>query len=914
MLKKPSYEELERRVVELEKQLRLRAVNATLRKSTELFEKIFRSQPDAVFILDAGIPPKIIDCNPAAESIFGYSRNEMLNETTEILHISQDALRDFQKKLYPKIFGQGLFHLDNFMMKRKDGAIFPSEHSVAALSNEKDERTGWLSVVRDITSRRKAEEALRRSEEDFRSVVEDMPALICRFLPDGTLTFVNSRYCSFFNKKREELTGRNFFQFIPEDEREKVRMHFMSLSAEFPMVTYEHQVIAPDGTVRWQQWTDRAIVDEGGRVREFQSLGIDVTERRAIEDALRESERKYRDLFNNAQVGICRTRISDGRIIDANYCAARMLGYDNLEEFTAEYVFSERYVDAGTREQLISMLREKGEVSNFEARFFRKDDSVMWARYSARAYPEEGCLEAVIVDATEEKQASAKLVDSEKKYRMLIENAGDAIFIVQDQQVKFPNRKAKELESHLGLELDQHPFTHYIHPDDRDLVMDRNQKRMSGDKVPETYTFRLVGKDESVRWVELNAVLIDWEGKPATLNFLRDITLQKEIESRLQQVRRMEALGTLAGGIAHDFNNLLMGIQGRTSLMLLDMKPSDPRFEELKNIEEIVKSGADLTKQLLGFARGGKYEVRPTNLNGLILKTVSMFARTRKEIKVLKRFEKHIWTVEVDRIQIEQVLLNLFLNAWQAMPEGGELYLQTENVILTQTDAELYQGAPGKYVRLSVNDTGIGMDEATQQRVFEPFFSTKGIGRGTGLGLASAYGIIKNHNGIISVNSKEGVGTAFNILLPASNKEPLEESESVEEVVQGAGTILLVDDEEMILAIVEKVLLKLGYKVFIARNGREALRIYDRRKNEIDLVVLDIIMPEMSGGEVYDRLKAMDPNVKVLLSTGYAIEGEASRILETGCEGFIQKPFKIGLLARRIREILENKRSISSCC
>ncbi|GAG21264.1 unnamed protein product, partial [marine sediment metagenome] len=254
-------------------------------------------------------------------------------------------------------------------------------------------------------------------------------------------------------------------------------------------------------------------------------------------------------------------------------------------------------------------------------------------------------------------------------------------------------------------------------------------------------------------------------------------TEKKRLEAQFQAAQRMEAIGTLAGGLAHDFNNILMGIQGNTSLILLHKTSTHPDYERLKGIEEGVKSGAELTRQLLGFARGGKYEVRPTNLNELIENQNHMFGRTKKEITIRGKYEDKPWTVEVDQGQIEQVLLNLYVNAWQAMPGGGDLYIETENVTLDEDYAKPFNMEPGRYVKISVTDSGVGMDEATQQRIFEPFFTTKEMGRGTGLGLASVYGIIRNHGGIISVYSEKGKGTTFEIYLPVSQRELIKEEE-----------------------------------------------------------------------------------------------------------------------------------------
>ncbi|MDY6987015.1 MAG: response regulator [Thermodesulfobacteriota bacterium] len=406
----------------------------------------------------------------------------------------------------------------------------------------------------------------------------------------------------------------------------------------------------------------------------------------------------------------------------------------------------------------------------------------------------------------------------------------------------------------------------------------------------------------------------DVDGSPLILELGIDNTERKRAEeerkklgAQLQQAQKMEAVGTLAGGIAHDFNNLLMGIQGRVSLMLMDMDSDHANFIHVTGIEDAVKKGADLTRQLLGFARGGKYEVKPTDPNDLVQKSSEILGRAKKEIKIHRKYEKDIWTVEVDQGQIEQVLVNLYVNAWQAMPGGGDLYLETRNVYLDQKVTEAYGVAPGNYVQISFTDTGVGMDEETRQRVFEPFFTTKEVGGGTGLGLASAYGIIKNHGGIINVYSQPGQGSTFNIYLPASEKAVTSHKEPLADVLGGIETVLLVDDEEMIVDVGNEMLTALGYHVMVASNGKQAIALYEHNKDKIDMVILDLIMPDMGGGEVYDRLKEINPKVKVLLSSGYSIEGQANKILERGCDGFIQKPFNIREVSEKLRDILEDK-------
>jgi len=282
-----------------------------------------------------------------------------------------------------------------------------------------------------------------------------------------------------------------------------------------------------------------------------------------------------------------------------------------------------------------------------------------------------------------------------------------------------------------------------------------------------------------------------------------------------------------------------------------------------------------------------------------------MFGRTKKDITIREKYDPDLCTVEADQGQIEQVLLNLYVNAWHAMPAGGDIYLETNNVILDESYIKPYKVQPGRYAKISITDTGVGMDETIRRRVFEPFFTTKEMGRGSGLGLASAYGIIKNHGGIINVYSEKGHGTTFTIYLPASEKKIVREKGMSVMMVKGTETILFVDDEEMIRNVGQELLEELGYKVLIARDGEEAVNIYKANKDGIDLVILDMIMPGTGGGEAYDRLKGIDPGIRVLLSSGYSINGEAAKILERGCSGFIQKPFDMQGLSTKIREILD---------
>ena len=518
-------------------------------------------------------------------------------------------------------------------------------------------------------------------------------------------------------------------------------------------------------------------------------------------------------------------------------------------------------------------------------------------------------------DITKIKKLEEALEKSEEKYRQLIEYSSEAIFIVTNGKISYANNSTQKMIGYPLEDLKLISFINLMISEDREMVFNRQKAILQGYESANHYTFRIETKEGSTIWVEADSVAIQWEGVTSTLNFMRDITKQKKTETRLLQAQKMESIGTLAGGIAHDFNNLLMGIQGHTSLSLLKLNKNDIHYEHLyehiKTIETLVTSGANLTKQLLGFARGGKYEVKRADLNTLIEKTSKTIGRTKKEIRIHRNLEKDLWPTDVDQGQIEQVLLNLFVNAWQAMPNGGDLYIETKNIFLDEDRFKAYGKRKGRYVKISVTDTGIGMDEKTKERIFEPFFTTKEMGHGTGLGLASVYGIIKNHNGFINVYSEKGKGTTFNIYLPASTPDDQKDEDRELDVagdILCTETVLLVDDETMVLNVASDMMRTMGYTVITASDGSTAVNLYRENHQRIDLVMLDMVMPDMSGSDVFDEIKKINPQAKVLLSSGYSLNGQASRIMERGCDGFIQKPFTLDEISTLLRQILGQSR------
>ena len=384
---------------------------------------------------------------------------------------------------------------------------------------------------------------------------------------------------------------------------------------------------------------------------------------------------------------------------------------------------------------------------------------------------------------------------------------------------------------------------------------------------------------------------------------LKEMSVFRRRQRQQQQEDKMDAISTLSGGIAHEFNNLLTGIQGTISMILAGMNRHSPDYKKLQRVESYVETGHELTKQLLGFGIDNTYEVKPTDLNILVEKMWDEVIAPKDGIQGKQSLEDGLWLSNVDGGQIEQVLSHLFMNAREAMPAGGELHIETENVVFDQNYADFFGVPQGDYVKITLTDTGEGMDYAVQEKIFDPFFTTRP--QCTGLGLTFAQRIVVNHGGLINIYSENGRGTAVNIYLPASSgKARLEKETGPNQVLTGTETVLLVDDERMILEVGGEMLRELGYHVHLANSGPEAVHIYGKQGTDIDLVILDMIMPDMDGRKTYDRLREINPDIKVLLASGYSITSQVSEILTQGFSGFIQKPFNLIRLSKKMRAIL----------
>jgi PAS domain S-box-containing protein len=504
----------------------------------------------------------------------------------------------------------------------------------------------------------------------------------------------------------------------------------------------------------------------------------------------------------------------------------------------------------------------------------------------------------------ERKRTEEALRQSEEKYRELVENAGDAIVVARDGMLCFVNSRAIELSGYSEKELKSKPFTAVIHPQDREMVQRNYFQRLSGKHVPADYSFRCLHKDGSVKWVELNTVPISWEGAPATLNFLRDITEKNRMEEELLKVQKLEAIGVLAGGIAHDFNNILASVMGNVSLAKMDVSPNDKVYPLLESAEGASIRAKALTQRLLTFSKGGAPVKEITTISDVIV-GCSKFALSGSKVGCEFNLPTDLWPLEIDVGQINQVIQNIIINADQAMPDGGTVRISAVNIVTGTNQGLPLQ--PGKYVLLTFQDTGSGIPEVNLNKIFDPFFTSKK--HGSGLGLTTAFSIIKRHDGHIAVESQVGVGTSFKVYLPSSNKDFQQKDENAIIDIQGEGKILVMDDEEMIQTIVQQMLHQIGYEVELANDGQEAIELYQEALNAgkpFDMVILDLTVPGAMGGkEAIARLCIIDANIKAIVSSGYSNDPVMSNYEEYGFSGVVEKPYNLQKLGETLNKVLK---------
>jgi PAS domain S-box-containing protein len=513
-------------------------------------------------------------------------------------------------------------------------------------------------------------------------------------------------------------------------------------------------------------------------------------------------------------------------------------------------------------------------------------------------------------EIVERKRSAEALRESEEKYRLLVENASDAIVVAQDGMLRFMNSRVTEYSGYSAEELMSNPFIEIVHPEDRDEVRKNYTNRINGQAAPARYTIRVMNKDNGVRWVEVSAVRICWEGAPATLNFLSDITEKRRLEEDLVNARKLDSIGVLAGGIAHDFNNILGGIMGNISLAKLDVDPCDTTYGFLDEAEKASQRATALTHQLLTFAKGGAPVKEVTPVSKVVM-DCSGFALSGSRVRCDFNLPIDLWPVEIDVGQISQVIHNIIMNADQAMLDAGVIQVSAENIMV-----DTNHGLPlptGRYVKIAIQDPGTGIPDAELPKIFDPYFTSKP--QGNGLGLTSAYSIVKRHEGHISVQSRVDVGSTFDVYLPAATDAPPRTAVEKPRALTGTGKILVMDDEEMIRDLLQHMLPRMGYTVEVARDGNEALELYRHAMDSgdpFDAAILDLTVPGAMGGkETVDRLRQMDARVKAIVSSGYSNDPIMSDYQKYGFSGVVTKPYNMRSLGNALAELLTKVQDIT---
>ncbi len=524
----------------------------------------------------------------------------------------------------------------------------------------------------------------------------------------------------------------------------------------------------------------------------------------------------------------------------------------------------------------------------------------------------------------DKKAVSARLEASERKYKYMVDNSPDLVFTLDTKgSFIFVNDQFEKVLGFSREALIKSQFEDLVHKDDKAKVRDLIASGAFAQGGPGGHEMDLRFKKASQNLSHYdpnsNYAFMELKASPMHLPasdnkkerngiyaVARDVTERFNLEAQLRQAQKMEAIGTLAGGIAHDFNNILMGIQGYASLVKSGFDKKSEEFKRLANIDEYVSNGAEMARHLLGFAQKSCHETCRINLNYLLKMSGKMFGRTKKDIVISQNLEKKLWGTVVDEGQIKQVLMNLFVNAWQAMPQGGKINIKSENILIEESRIDEFGfEEAGAFVKITVTDTGTGMDKETMSRIFDPFFTTKERGQGTGLGLATAYGIINSHKGAFKVDSTPGRGSSFMFFLPAeaSRIETVPYVEDDEKIITGKGRILLVDDEKGVIEVCFDMLETLGYEVQVASSGMEAIKIMEKDGDKIELVILDMVMPGMNGLETYDVIRRIRPDTRVLVSSGFSREEELKLMMEKGCDDFILKPFDVAMLSEKLRNV-----------
>jgi PAS domain S-box-containing protein len=1005
-----------------------RQAEKIIAESEERYRLLAENSLDLIGLLD--LEGNVIYFSPSHFQVLGYSPlGPVHNNIFDIIH--PDDVETTASAI-KNILGSGQSKSVEIRLGKKDGGWVEVEAIISGVADDAGAPDRILISARNITERKKMEKALQKSQERYELAVSSGKVGVWDWDGETGEIYISPNLKTALGFEPHEIHDpvKNWGELVYTDDMKKLRgaanMHLAGLT---PRYEVECRMMHKNGGIRWFLIHGNAVRDTGGKPYRMAGVYTDITDRKQVEETLKESERRYKDLFENVPTGVYRTT-PDGRVLMANPVLVKMLGYSSLDELISLNLENEGFNAHYPRSQFKEILEREGEVRGLEFSWTRRDGTLIFVRENARAIRGEdgkvlyyeGTLEditdrkraeerlqfqSLLLDSVresviatdlggnvtywskgaemlygysgqevigkpltfivehknfeEEKQRTRRVIEtgswsgeylqkrkdgssfwaqtvislvkdqngqplgligidrditarrraeevlreSEEKYRTLLEHSYDLVIETSmDGRFLYVSPKHREVLGYEPDELIGRSIFERIHPDDRQAVMVEFQRAIvtftSGYVV-----YRFGHKNGDWRLLESTGKPFKTaSGEIRGIIASRDITEQRRMEEERLRAQKLESLGVLAGGIAHDFNNLLTAILGNISLAKVRLGTEDKTFKRLAEAERACIRASDLTQQLLTFSRGGAPIKRVTLISELIKDSASFVLRGSKagcEFSV----PEDLWVIESDEGQISQVINNLVINADQAMPEGGVIKINAENIIIDDGD-----GLPikrGRYVKITVEDQGTGIPEEHLPKIFDPYFTTKQSG--SGLGLATTYSIIKNHDGYIGVESKVGVGTKFLIYLPALHKVEKENEDLVkEELLSGVGRVLVMDDEEIIREVAGEMLSKIGYEVEYARDGAEAIEMYMRAKQNntpFDAVIMDLTIPGgMGGKEAIERLKEIDPQVKAIVSSGYSNDPVMSEFRRYGFSGFVAKPYRIEDLNKTMHEVI----------
>jgi len=882
-----------------------RKAEEALRKSEEKLKSIFSAAPVGIGVVENRV---IKEANDHLCQMTGYGRSELLNVNVRFLYATEEEFEFVEREKYKQVAEKGKGTVETFW-RRKDGEVINVLLSSSPI-NPSNMSLGVTFTALDITERKRAEGRLAESEERFRLAFENANIGVCLVDTEGRFLRVNDRLCEIWGYSKSELETMSVNDVThPEDL--DISQDFIEAAClgEVERDVFEKRYLHKLGHVVWGQVSSSLVRDRQGNPLYYIAHVQNFTDRKRAEEELRATEQRYRSLVEESFDGIFLHKGT--KVVFANSRLCEMLGYERSEVEGLDFwrLYHPDYHDI-TRYRAQARMRGEAVPSQYEVMLQRKDGSSFYGEILAKVLEVAGGpgVQVWVRDITARREAEQELRRSEERYRTLFEESKDGVFLTADDgRVVDVNQSLLDMlgytrEELLGLNIAQV----YADPSDRDKYRRAIKEAGSVKDYPITFK-RKDGKE--IHCLETASCRLAFDGAIiGCQGITRDVSEQEHLQEQLIQAQKMEAVGTLAGGVAHDFNNILQVALGYSELILGDEGLPQRYKPDLQKINESARRGADLVQRLLTFSRKTQSNPQPLSVNRRINEIGKMLERTiPKMIDIRLMLDEDLAAINADPTQLDQVLMNLAVNARDAMPDGGKLIIETANILLDEEYARTHLDVrPGHYVLLMVTDTGSGMDKDTLEHIFEPFYTTKGAGEGTGLGLAVVHGIVQQHGGFIRCYSEPGAGTTFNIYFPAlvSDEAP-EERVSGLRPRGGSETILVADDDEMVRDLCSRILVKAGYTVIAASSGKEALERYKTQGEGISLVILDLIMPEMSGKQCLEGLLSLDPSIKVVIASGYSANGPTKDALSAGAKGFVNKPYDIRQVLAVVREILD---------